>query len=36
MELWDIYDKHGNKTGKIVQRGVEPMAQGEYFLIVDE
>jgi len=34
LELLDIYDKFGNKTGKTIKRG-EPMAQGEYFLIVD-
>ena len=34
MELWDILDKHGNKTGKIVERGME-LDQGEYRLLVD-
>ena len=34
MELWDVLDKHGNKTGKIIERG-KPMIKGEYFLIVD-
>jgi isopentenyldiphosphate isomerase len=35
MELWDILDEHGNKTDKTIERGGRPMAQGEYFLIVD-
>jgi isopentenyldiphosphate isomerase len=34
MELWDIYDEHGNKTGKTIERG-KPMSQNEYHLIVD-
>jgi isopentenyldiphosphate isomerase len=34
MELWDILDEHGNKTGKIVERGTE-LEQGEYRLIID-
>lgn len=34
MELWDVLDKHGNKTGKIVERGTE-LEQGEYRLIID-
>ena len=34
MELRDILDKYGNKTGKTIERG-KPMGQGEYFLIVD-
>ena len=36
MELIDILDKHGNKTGKIKER-TKPMkpAKGEYYLIVD-
>lgn len=33
-EWLDVYDKHGNKTGKMIERG-KPMTQGEYFLIVD-
>lgn len=32
-ELWDIYDKDRNKTGKTVERG-QPMRQGEYHLVV--
>ncbi len=27
MELWDVYDKNRNKTGKTHVRGV-PMAEG--------
>ena len=34
MELLDIRDKNGDKTGKTTERG-KPMAQGEYFLVVD-
>lgn len=33
MELWDIYDKNRNKTGKIIKRG-ERMLEGEFHLIV--
>ncbi|WBW99232.1 NUDIX hydrolase [Oceanirhabdus sp. W0125-5] len=33
MELWDILDGNGNKTGRTVQRG-KPMAQDEYHLVV--
>lgn len=33
MELWDIYDKNRNKTGKTIKRG-ERLKQGEYHLIV--
>jgi len=32
-ELWDIYDKNRNKTGKTIERG-QPMAQDEYHLVV--
>jgi len=32
-ELWDIYDKNRNKTGRMVERG-QPMAEGEYHLAV--
>ena len=34
MELWDVLDEHGNKTGKIVDRGTE-LGQGEYRLVID-
>jgi len=34
MELWDILDEFGNKTGKTVERG-KPMKQGEYHLVID-
>ncbi len=33
MELWDILDGNGNKTGKTIERG-KPMAQDEYHLLV--
>lgn len=33
MELWDIYDKDGLKTGKQIHRG-ERLSAGEYHLIV--
>lgn len=33
MELWDIYDKHRNKTGRTHERG-KPMAEGDYHLVV--
>jgi predicted N-acetyltransferase YhbS len=33
-ELWDVYDKNRNKTGKIVERG-KPMSQDEYHLVVE-
>ena len=33
MELWDILDGDGNKTGKTVERG-KPMGQAEYHLVV--
>jgi 8-oxo-dGTP pyrophosphatase MutT (NUDIX family) len=34
MELRDILDEHGNKTGKTGERG-KSLNQGEYYLIVD-
>jgi len=34
VELWDVLDENGNKSGKIIKRGI-PMAQGEYHLVVD-
>ena len=34
MELLDILDEYGNKTGKVIERGL-PLAEGKYFLIVD-
>jgi isopentenyldiphosphate isomerase len=34
MELWDVLDEHGNKTGKIIERGTE-LGQGEYRLVID-
>jgi isopentenyldiphosphate isomerase len=34
MELWDILDGNGNKTGKTIQRG-NTMGQDEYHLVVN-
>ncbi|MDC7219777.1 MAG: NUDIX domain-containing protein [Spirochaetales bacterium] len=34
MELWDVYDKEGNKTGKTHTRGV-PLSPGDYHLVVE-
>ncbi len=33
MELWDVLDENGNKTGERVERG-KPMSQHEYHLVV--
>lgn len=33
MELWDVYDKNRNKTGKTHVRGV-PMAEGERYRLL--
>lgn len=33
-ELWDIYDKNKNKTGKLAERGVYEFKEGEYHLVV--
>lgn len=33
MELWDIYDKNRNKTGKLHARG-NTLAEGEYHLVI--
>lgn len=33
MELVDVYDQNGNRTGKIVERGT-PLLEGEYILAV--
>ena len=33
-ELWDIYDKHRNKTGRFAERGNYRFKEGEYHLIV--
>jgi len=32
-ELWDVYDREGNKTGRIHTRG-EKLAEGDYHLVV--
>lgn len=35
MELWDIYDKDKNKTGKVIDRhGNEMLKEGEYHLVI--
>jgi isopentenyldiphosphate isomerase len=34
MEIWDVLDASGNKTGNTVERGTS-LSQGEYHLIVD-
>ncbi len=33
MELWDILDEHGNKTGRTIERG-KLMREDEYHLVV--
>jgi 8-oxo-dGTP diphosphatase len=33
VELWDIYDKNRQKTGKIHERG-KPISEGDYHLVV--
>ena len=33
MELCDIVDKHGNPTGRIIERGTK-LAPGEFYLVV--
>ena len=32
-ELWDVYDIHRRKTGKLHKRG-EPLGEGEYHLVI--
>ena len=34
MELWDAYDRDGNKTGETLVRG-EPIPPGRYHLVSD-
>ena len=34
MELWDILDKDGNRTGKTIVRGKKGLKKGEYHLVV--
>ena len=34
MEIWDILDENGNKTGKTMKRG-EPIPEGFYHLGAD-
>lgn len=33
-ELWDIYDKNKNKTGKTAERGNYQFKEGEYHIVV--
>lgn len=33
MELWDMYDSEGNRTGKVIERG-QPQGRGLYHLAV--
>ena len=33
-ELWDIYDKNRNKTGKKAERDVYQFKEGEYHIAV--
>lgn len=33
-EIWDIYDENRKKTGKTCRRGVEPLEEGEYHIVV--
>ena len=33
-EYWDIYDKERNKTGRLAQRGVDRLNEGEYHIVV--
>lgn len=33
-EIWDIYDKDRNKTGRLAQRGVDRLKEGEYHIVV--
>jgi 8-oxo-dGTP diphosphatase len=33
MEIWDILDNDGNKTGRTIERD-KPMAEGDYHLVV--
>ena len=33
-EFWDIYDEQRNKTGKLAERGVDKLKEGEYHIIV--
>jgi isopentenyldiphosphate isomerase len=34
MELWDVLDEHGNKTGKVINSGAA-MERGEYRRLID-
>ena len=33
-ELWDIYDKDRNKTGRFAERDVYRFKEGEYHIVV--
>ena len=34
MEIWDILDKNGRRTGKTIIRGTRGLGKGEYHLVV--
>lgn len=34
LELWDVVDRHGRKTGAVVERG-QPLPEGQYHPVVD-
>ena len=34
-EFWDVYDKDRNKLGKLAQRGVDKLDEGEYHIVVE-
>lgn len=33
-ELWDVYDRNKKKIGKIVERGMDTLKEGEYHIAV--
>lgn len=33
-EFWDIYDKNKKKVGRVAQRGVDELKEGEYHIVV--
>ena len=34
MELWDILDQSGSRTGRVIARGKRRLMPGEYHLVV--
>lgn len=34
-ELFDVYDKNRNKTGRTVRRGIDQLAEGEFHLVAN-